>query len=157
VPDFYDFGGGDTSNKEGSEYDESDLMVFVGDIPKDATETDVKNAFVEYGFTVHDVIIKYSKQTGQPIGYGFVKLTSIEEVNQSIAKSNNIKINGKDIRINHAQRSCILHISNLSDSVTIDNLNKLFLEYGEIQKADTTISSNGSVICILLYNNQFIL
>eukprot|EP00602_Paraphysomonas_sp_CaronLab_P009565 CAMPEP_0185020140 /NCGR_PEP_ID=MMETSP1103-20130426/2741_1 /TAXON_ID=36769 /ORGANISM="Paraphysomonas bandaiensis, Strain Caron Lab Isolate" /LENGTH=528 /DNA_ID=CAMNT_0027550861 /DNA_START=373 /DNA_END=1959 /DNA_ORIENTATION=- len=144
-----------SSVQEGStpadnKYDDvSEATIFVGDLSREASERDVREIFTRFG-DVLDVVVKRSKSTLQPLGYGFVTMKTVEMAQQCVASCENVTIKGRKIRVGKAQRNCRLYISNLDTSVTTEDLNSTFNIYGELCEQDTEVEccdgrSTGSV------------
>jgi len=144
-----------SSVQEGStpadnKYDDvSEATIFVGDLSREASERDVREIFTRFG-DVLDVVVKRSKSTLQPLGYGFVTMKTVEMAQQCVASCENVTIKGRKIRVGKAQRNCRLYISNLDTSVTTEDLNSTFNIYGELCEQDTEVECCGIVVINLI-------
>ncbi|XWS53494.1 hypothetical protein CRYUN_Cryun10bG0006100 [Craigia yunnanensis] len=72
-PNIDRFGGG------GSNF----AKLFVGSVPRTATEEDIRPLFEEHGNVIEDALIK-DKRTGQPQGCCFIKYATLEEADRAI-------------------------------------------------------------------------
>ena len=70
------------------------MNIYVGNLPLEVTENEIRQLFVIFGEVV-SVIIMNDKYigSGQPRGYGFVKMPSVSEGKTAIAA-----LNGKSFR-----------------------------------------------------------
>ena len=112
--------------------------MFIGDMSKDCTEDDLYETFSQYG-EVAEVLIKRSKVTKNPLGYGFVRMVQPEAARLCMEHLNGATICGRSIRLNWAQRNTRLQVINIESSVTESDLNKLFGEYGELYEEETVL------------------
>lgn len=74
--------------------------IYVGNLPFDATEDDVRTLFAEHG-TVTSVALITDRQTGAPRGFGFVEMDS--GADQAISALNNHDMNGRALKVNEAK------------------------------------------------------
>jgi len=68
------------------------MNIYVGNISRDVTESDLKEAFAPFG-TVQSAAIIKDKFSGESRGFGFVEMPNKEEAEKAIAG-----INGKDLK-----------------------------------------------------------
>jgi RNA recognition motif-containing protein len=78
------------------------MRIYVGNLPKETTEDDLRPAFEEFGQIETITIIK-DKYTGQSKGFGFVDIPSKEEGLAAIEGMNNKEFNGKILQVNEAR------------------------------------------------------
>jgi RNA recognition motif-containing protein len=74
--------------------------IYVGNLPFDSTEDDIRNLFAEHG-TVTSVALITDRQTGAPRGFGFVEMDS--GADQAIRSLNNHEISGRALKVNEAK------------------------------------------------------
>ena len=67
-------------------------MIYLGNMPYDVTETDLRAAFEAFGAVASVSLIK-DQYTGQLKGFGFVEMPSASEAQAAIAG-----LNGKDLK-----------------------------------------------------------
>lgn len=113
--------------------------LFIGDLSRDCHEDHIHRLFSAYG-TVVDIQIKRSKITKNPLGYGFVKMSSAEEANLCLEQIHEQEVCGRPIRVARAQRNSRLHVTNLDGMVTESELNAVFGAYGDVVEEDTIIT-----------------
>ena len=75
--------------------------LFVGGIDWDATEADVKDAFMEYG-SVISVRIVMDRESGRSRGFGFVEMASEKEAELALALDG-YDLCGRKLRVNFAR------------------------------------------------------
>lgn len=81
--------------------DRSLRSVFVGNIPYDATEEKLKEAFSEVGPVVSFRLV-FDKDSGKPKGYGFCEYRDQETAQSAIRNLNNIELGGRALRVDSA-------------------------------------------------------
>jgi len=75
--------------------------IYVGNLPFNATEQDVRTLFERHG-TVESVKLINDRETGRPRGFGFVDMPQ-NEAQAAIQALNGQDMNGRPLRINEAQ------------------------------------------------------
>jgi RNA recognition motif-containing protein len=75
--------------------------LYVGNLPFNATEADVKALFERHG-TVDSVKLINDRETGKPRGFGFVDMPT-SEAQAAIQALNGFQMNGRPLRVNEAQ------------------------------------------------------
>ncbi len=75
--------------------------IYVGNLPFNATETDVRGLFEGHG-TVDSVKLINDRETGKPRGFGFVEMASAD-AQGAIQELNGQQLGGRALRINEAQ------------------------------------------------------
>ena len=74
--------------------------IYVGNLPYNATEDDIRALFAQYG-TVQSVSIMMDRETGQPRGFGFVEMD--EGANDAITALDQKDYGGRNLRVNIAK------------------------------------------------------
>jgi len=85
--------------------------VFVGGLPRSATETTLREVFSPCGEIVDVRIMK--DQNGIPKGYGFVRFAKREYANTAKRKKNGIELQGKKIVVDLSMDQDTLFFGNL--------------------------------------------
>merc|ERR1712072_796172 len=80
----------------------TDCKVHVGGLSYSAQEDDLRDVFEKYG-TVLTVKIPTERETGKPLGFGFVEFERKEDAQAAVDGANGADICGRDIKVNHAQ------------------------------------------------------
>jgi len=75
--------------------------MFVGNLSFGTTESDLREAFEQFG-TVESVAIINDRETGRSKGFGFVEMSD-DEANNAIAKMNGSDLNGRTLTVNEAR------------------------------------------------------
>lgn len=83
------------------EYGAMAKSIYVGNLPFNATEEDVKTLFSQYG-TVHSIKLITDRDTGRPRGFGFVEMDA-ENMATAIEQINGQEFHGRTLRVNEAQ------------------------------------------------------
>ena len=78
------------------------MNIFVGNLSRDASEDDVRQAFQAYG-QVATVNIITDKMTRQPKGFGFVEMPAKGEADAAIAGLNGKELKGRKLTVNEAR------------------------------------------------------
>ncbi|KAF1741126.1 hypothetical protein MXB_1271, partial [Myxobolus squamalis] len=75
--------------------------VFVGNIPYEATDEELKNIFSKIG-PVLSFRIVYDRETGKPKGYGFCEYRDIETAQSAIRNLNGLELHSRTLRVDSA-------------------------------------------------------
>ena len=78
------------------------MNIYVGNLPYNATEDEVRQAFGEYGQVASVALIK-DKVTGQPRGFGFVEMPDDEEAQNAIEAMNGRAFKNRSLVVNPAR------------------------------------------------------
>ncbi len=75
--------------------------IYVGNLPFNSTEDDIRNLFSQYG-TVHSVKMITDRETGKPRGFGFVDIEQ-DGAHAAIEALNGSEFQGRSLRVNEAR------------------------------------------------------
>ncbi len=78
------------------------MNIYVGNLPFDATEDDLKEAFGSFGQVASVNIIK-DKFTGRSKGFGFVEMPTTNEAQAAIDGLNGKELKGRTLNVNKAK------------------------------------------------------
>jgi len=78
------------------------VRIYVGNLPYEATEQDLSDAFAEYG-DVEKVDIVADKFTGRSRGFAFVEMPSQSEGEAAIESLNGKPLQGRNLVVNEAR------------------------------------------------------
>jgi RNA recognition motif-containing protein len=78
------------------------INIYVGNMPYDTTETQLRDHFGEYG-EVGKITIIVDRETGRPKGYGFVQMTDPDAGRQAIEHLAGEPFNGRPLTVNEAR------------------------------------------------------
>lgn len=78
------------------------MNIYVGNIPREATEDDLKSAFAAFGQVSKVMIIK-DRGTNEPRGFGFVEMPSKTEAMAAMAGLNDQELMGRKLTVNEAK------------------------------------------------------
>ena len=78
------------------------MNIYVGNIAREVTEAELKEAFAAYGAIQSASIIK-DKYSGESRGFGFVEMPNKEEADKAIAELNGKDLKGRSLTVNEAR------------------------------------------------------
>jgi cold-inducible RNA-binding protein len=78
------------------------IKLYVGNLPMEMTETELKELFSEAG-NVSSAKIITDRQTGQPRGFGFVEMETKLEGQKAISMLNGRQVEGRVLAVNEAR------------------------------------------------------
>ena len=78
------------------------IKLYVGNLPMEMTETELKDLFAEAGNVASAKIIT-DRQTGQPRGFGFVEMETKLEGQKAISMLNGRQVEGRVLAVNEAR------------------------------------------------------
>jgi cold-inducible RNA-binding protein len=76
--------------------------LYVGNLPYNTTEDDLRTLFSEAG-TVKSASVIKDRETGRSKGFGFVEMGTDTEAQQAISKFNGFTFNGRPLKVNPAR------------------------------------------------------
>ena len=76
--------------------------IYVGNIPFETTDADLKQLFETHG-TVSRVNMIMDRDTGRPRGFAFVEMTNDAEGNAAIEALNGSELGGRPLTVNEAR------------------------------------------------------
>ena len=78
------------------------MKIYVGNLSYDVAESDLEQAFSEFG-AVASVSILKDKQTGQSKGFGFVEMAEVSEGQAAIKGLNGKELMGRELKVDQAK------------------------------------------------------
>jgi RNA recognition motif-containing protein len=78
------------------------MNIYVGNLPYNVVEEDLREIFEEYG-EVSAVKIISDKLTGRSKGFGFVEMDDDQEAKKAIEELNNAELSGRNIKVNESR------------------------------------------------------
>lgn len=78
------------------------MNIYVGNLPFNATEDEVKDLFTPFGNVTSVALIK-DKMTGQPRGFGFVEMSDDNEAQKAITALNGKEFKNRAMVVNAAR------------------------------------------------------
>jgi len=79
-----------------------ETKIYVGNLPFSATEEELKTLFSQAG-EVKSVTIITDKFSGQPRGFGFIEMSTQEEMQNAVAKFNGYQMGDRALKVNVAR------------------------------------------------------
>ena len=77
--------------------------LYIGNLPFQATEEEIRNWFQQAGATAASVSLVTDKFSGQPRGFGFVEIPNDEEAGRAIQALNGQDFMGRNVVVNEAR------------------------------------------------------
>lgn len=77
--------------------------LFVGNVPYQSSETELKDWFSDSGIAVDTIHFIRDRATGQPRGFGFVEIHRDEEAERAIATCNGKSFQGRTLVVSEAR------------------------------------------------------
>ncbi|MFQ5935440.1 MAG: RNA recognition motif domain-containing protein [Acidiferrobacterales bacterium] len=78
------------------------MNIFVGNLSRELTEEELRQAFEAFGQVTSATIIK-DKFSGQSRGFGFVEMPSTNDAQSAIAGMNGKELKGRALNVNEAR------------------------------------------------------
>jgi len=78
------------------------MNIYVGNLPREATEEDLRKAFEEFGEVTSAKIIT-DKFTGDSRGFGFVEMPNNPEAQSAISGLDGKDLKGRALKVNEAR------------------------------------------------------
>lgn len=78
------------------------MNIYVGNLPREATEDDLRKAFEEFG-QVSSAKIITDRFTGDSRGFGFVEMPNSPEAQSAISGLDGKDLKGRALRVNEAR------------------------------------------------------
>jgi RNA recognition motif-containing protein len=78
------------------------MNIYVGNLPFDATEADLRSLFADYG-TITSAAVITDRDTGRSRGFGFVELADEALAGKAIGKLDGYDWNGRRLTVNQAR------------------------------------------------------
>ncbi len=78
------------------------MNIYIGNLPFNLDEENLKEIFEEYGEVTSAKII-VDKFTGRGKGFGFVEMSDDEEATKAIQELNNAEVGGRNIKVNESK------------------------------------------------------
>ncbi|MBA7685917.1 hypothetical protein ES703_94348 [subsurface metagenome] len=78
------------------------MNIYVGNLPYNVTEEELREAFSEFG-EVSSVNVITDKYSGQAKGFGFVEMEKNSEAEEAIKALNESSLKGRNIKVNQAK------------------------------------------------------
>jgi len=78
------------------------MNIYVGNLPREASESDLKQAFEAFGQVTSAKIIT-DKFSGDPRGFGFVEMPNTPEAQAAISGLDGTDLKGQTLKVNEAR------------------------------------------------------
>lgn len=78
------------------------MKIYVGNLPFDASQNDVRDLFAEHG-QVDDVTLITDRDTGRPRGFGFVEMPDKSAASSALSALDGKEFGGRNLTVNEAK------------------------------------------------------
>ncbi len=78
------------------------MNIYVGNLPYNITEDELKDVFAEYG-AVDRVTLITDKYTGESKGFGFIEMPTQSEAEEAVKSLDGSSVKGRNIKVNQAR------------------------------------------------------
>ena len=78
------------------------MNIYVGNLPFDATEADLRALFADYG-TITSASVISDRDTGRSRGFGFVELADETLAGKAVGQLDGHDLNGRQLTVNKAR------------------------------------------------------
>jgi RNA recognition motif-containing protein len=78
------------------------MNIYVGNIPHQMNEGDLRDAFTQYGSVISAKLVM-DHMTGRSRGFAFVEMSSDEEARTAISQMNGSEYGGRTLTVNEAR------------------------------------------------------
>ncbi len=79
------------------------MKLYVGNLPYQATESDLENWFGQAGVTVDSVNVMRDRFSGEARGFGFVEIGNDQDAARAISSCNGKELMGRALVVNEAR------------------------------------------------------
>ncbi|XP_064933816.1 non-POU domain-containing octamer-binding protein isoform X2 [Columba livia] len=110
--------------------------LFVGNLPPDITEEEMRKLFEKYG-KAGEVFIHKDK------GFGFIRLETRTLAEIAKVELDNMPLRGKQLRVRFACHSASLTVRNLPQFVSNELLEEAFSVFGQVERAVVIVDDRG--------------
>ncbi|KAL6867475.1 hypothetical protein ACP4OV_015499 [Aristida adscensionis] len=128
-----DIGGGESDDVESAKLDRrknKEREIFIGGLPKDWVDEDIRKVFSEFGKIESIKIIK-NPVTNSTKGFAFLCYGNTEDAMKALEKvSEETEVKGKKVRISASQDNSTLYLGNICKTWTKDQVESMLNELG---------------------------
>ncbi|XP_073456894.1 non-POU domain-containing octamer-binding protein [Aquarana catesbeiana] len=110
--------------------------LFVGNLPPDVTDEELRKLFEKYG-KAGEIFIHKDK------GFGFIRLETRTLAEIAKAELDNLPLRGKQLRVRFACHSAALSVRNLPQFVSNELLEEAFCIFGQVERAIVIVDDRG--------------
>lgn len=79
------------------------MNIYIGQLPYNVKEEELRNLFAEFGEIASLNLIK-DRFSGQSKGFAFIEMPNNSEADQAIKALNKTMLNGREIKVNQAEQ-----------------------------------------------------
>ncbi|XP_043912784.1 non-POU domain-containing octamer-binding protein isoform X3 [Protopterus annectens] len=110
--------------------------LFVGNLPPDITEEELKKMFEKYG-EPGEIFINKDR------GFGFIRLETRTLAEIAKIELDNLPLRGKQLRVRFASHSAALSVRNLPQYISNEMLEEAFSIFGQVERAIVIVDDRG--------------
>lgn len=116
----------------GGANNEDDRKLFVGGLPQDAKEADIKEHFGKFG-EIEGVNLKTDPVTGRSRGFAFIVFKELEGVDKAVGAADGHTIKGKKVAVKKAQaKQGKIYVGKLKPELSDEEIKEFFSKHGAI-------------------------
>eukprot|EP00096_Caligus_rogercresseyi_P003797 TRINITY_DN1743_c0_g1_i1.p1 TRINITY_DN1743_c0_g1~~TRINITY_DN1743_c0_g1_i1.p1 ORF type:complete len:276 (+),score=119.31 TRINITY_DN1743_c0_g1_i1:134-961(+) len=136
---------------------EDDRKLFVGGLPQEACESDLKEYFESYG-AVTSTVLKMDQMTGRSRGFAFVVFASAESLDDVLSQEHVVK--GKKVACKKATaKQGKIYVGKFRDnSITEDDIRSHFTHFGNVvdiqRPVDRSNDSEPKNFCFVTFDKE---
>ena len=121
----------DTTQNNTAAADEDDRKLFVGGLPQDAVDADIREHFIQFG-EIEGITLKTDPSTGRSRGFAFVIFKAVEGVDAAVAVETHT-IKTKKVAVKKAQaKQGKIYVGKLKAELSDDEIKNHFASFGTI-------------------------
>lgn len=121
----------DTSVEGQTNNDDDDRKLFVGGLPQDAKDPEIREYFSKFG-EVDTITLKTDQNTGRSRGFAFVVFKNVDGVEAAVAEPNHM-VKNKKVAVKKAQaKQGKIYVGKLKPELTDDQIKEHFAQFGTI-------------------------
>eukprot|EP00096_Caligus_rogercresseyi_P010422 TRINITY_DN3794_c0_g1_i1.p1 TRINITY_DN3794_c0_g1~~TRINITY_DN3794_c0_g1_i1.p1 ORF type:complete len:294 (-),score=132.18 TRINITY_DN3794_c0_g1_i1:1866-2747(-) len=114
--------------------DEDDRKLFVGGLPQDAKDSDIKEHFQTFG-EIESINIKTDPQTGRSRGFAFVVFKALEGLEKAVSAEHSVK--SKKVAVKKAQaKQGKIYVGKLKAEISDEDIKAHFSQYGPVANVE---------------------
>lgn len=144
VQDSHHMNGGipNGDGQNGGRGKNEDRKIFVGGIPYDATDDDLKQHFSKFGEVV-SANVKFDRQSGRSRGFAFVEFGKVEDCQRALqCRDQQVKNKPVEIKAAKSHEKKKVFIGGIPSDLTEEELRSHFETYGKVEEIEWPTDKN---------------
>lgn len=141
---------------EGGANDDDERKLFVGGLPQDAKDPEIREYFSKFG-EVDTITLKTDQNTGRSRGFAFVVFKTVDGVNAAVAEANHM-VKNKKVAVKKAQaKQGKIYVGKLKPELTDDQIKEHFAQFGTIANIEQPFDKQKNErknFCFITYEKE---